>query len=92
MPVGYTQLTGQPSYGEGFRAGRQPGDNESAGVNYSHRSPKGNRHMRRLLNQAANAAARTKGSIFEIVYLPLRFPAPWTLIKPSGPLPIDSAA
>jgi hypothetical protein len=41
---------------------------ESAGVNYSHRSPKGNRHMRRLLNQAANAAARTKGSIFEIVY------------------------
>jgi len=34
----------------------------------SHRSPKGNRHMRRLLNQAANAAARTKGSIFEIVY------------------------
>src|SRR6516164_6337690 len=45
-----------------------PGDNESAGVNYSHRSPKGNRHMRRLLNQAGNAAARTKGSIFEIVY------------------------
>jgi transposase len=48
--------------------GACPGDNESAGVNYSHRSPKGNRHMRRLLNQAANAAARTKGSIFEIVY------------------------
>ena len=24
--------------------------------------------MRRILNQAANAAARTKGSIFEIVY------------------------
>jgi len=48
--------------------GACPGDEESAGVNYSHRSPKGNRHMRRLLNQAANAAARTKGSIFEIVY------------------------
>ena len=45
-----------------------PGDDESAGINYSHRSPKGNRHMRRLLNQAANAAAKTKGSIFEIVY------------------------
>src|SRR5215472_1365170 len=45
-----------------------PGDNESAGVNHSHRSPKGNRHMRRILNQAGNAAARTKGSIFEIVY------------------------
>jgi transposase len=48
--------------------GACPGDNESAGVNYSHRSPKGNRHMRRLLNQSANAAVRAKGSIFEIVY------------------------
>src|SRR6516165_10924034 len=48
--------------------GACPGDEESAGVNYSHRSPKGNRHMRRLLNQAANAAARTKGSLFEIIY------------------------
>src|SRR5467141_2094715 len=48
--------------------GACPGDAESAGVNYSHRSPKGNRHMRRVLNQTANAAARTKGSIFEIVY------------------------
>src|SRR5690348_13921555 len=48
--------------------GACPGDDETAGVNYSHRSPKGNRHMRRLLNQAANAAARTNGSIFEIVY------------------------
>src|SRR5207245_7779381 len=47
--------------------GACPGYNES-GVNYSHRSPKRNRHMRRLLNQAANAAARTKGSIFEINY------------------------
>jgi transposase len=45
-----------------------PGNNETGGVNYSHRSPKGNRHMRRILNQSANAAARTKGSIFEIVY------------------------
>ena len=48
--------------------GACPGDEESAGVNYSPRSPQGNRHMRRLLNQAANAAAKTKGSIFEIVY------------------------
>jgi len=48
--------------------GACPGDDESAGVNYSHRSPKGNRPMRRLLNQAANAAAKAKGSIFEIVY------------------------
>lgn len=48
--------------------GACPGDEESAGVNYSHRSPKGNRQMRRLLNQAANAAVKTKGSIFEGVY------------------------
>ncbi len=45
-----------------------PGEQESAGVNYSHRSPKGNRQMKGLLNQAANAAVRTKGSIFEFVY------------------------
>jgi transposase len=48
--------------------GACPGDEESAGVNYSHRSPKGNRQMRRILNQAANAAVKSKGSIFEIVY------------------------
>src|SRR5207245_11264286 len=45
-----------------------PGDEERAGMNSGHRSPQGNRHMRRLLNQAASAAARTKGSIFEIAY------------------------
>jgi len=44
-----------------------PGDEESAGVNYSRRSPNGNRQMRRVLNQAANAAVK-KGSIFEVVY------------------------
>jgi transposase len=48
--------------------GACPGDDESAGVSYSHRSPKGNRQMRRLLNQAANAAVKTKGSIFELTY------------------------
>ena len=37
-------------------------------MNYSHRSPQGNRHMRRILNQAANATVKAKGSIFEIVY------------------------
>ena len=48
--------------------GACPGTDESAGVNYSHRSPHGNRQMRRLLNQAAHAAVKTKGSIFEVVY------------------------
>jgi hypothetical protein len=32
--------------------GACPGNEESAGVNYSHRCPKGNRQMRRVLNQA----------------------------------------
>jgi len=48
--------------------GACPGDEESAEVNYSRRSPQGNRHMRRILNQAANAAAKHKGSIFQILY------------------------
>ncbi len=48
--------------------GACPGEDESAGVSKSHRSPKGNRHMRRILNQCANAAAKSKATIFEIVY------------------------
>jgi transposase len=48
--------------------GACPGDNESAGVSHGHRSPKGNRHMRRILNQAANAAVKYKGSLFQILY------------------------
>ncbi len=38
--------------------GACPGEDESAGVSYGHRSPKGNRHLRRILNQAANAAVK----------------------------------
>lgn len=45
-----------------------PGENVSAEVSTSSRSPQGNRTLRRLLNQAANAAVRAKGSIFEMVY------------------------
>ncbi len=48
--------------------GACPGNEESAGVNYSHRCPKGNRQMRRVLNQAANAAVKARGSIFAIAY------------------------
>jgi len=48
--------------------GACPGQEESAEVNYSRRSPQGNRHMRRILNQAANAAVKHKGSIFQILY------------------------
>ena len=48
--------------------GACPGHDESAGINHSRRSPNGNRQMRRLLNQAAHAAVKTKGSIFELLY------------------------
>jgi transposase len=48
--------------------GACPGAEESAGTNHSHRCPKGNRQMRRVLNQAANAAVKAKGTIFAIVY------------------------
>ena len=45
-----------------------PGDEESAGESHSTRSPKGNRAMRRLLNQAAHAAVKVKGSIFDVTF------------------------
>jgi len=48
--------------------GTCPGKEESAEVSKSNRSPKGNRMMRRLLNQAANAAVKTKGSVFQNLY------------------------
>ena len=48
--------------------GACPGDDESAEQSKSHRSPKGNRNMRRILNQCAQAAIKVKGSIFEVVY------------------------
>jgi transposase len=45
-----------------------PGREESAEVSKSDHSPKGSRHMRRVLNQCANAAVKTKGSIFQQQY------------------------
>ena len=66
--VGATAAT-FPSEGDlSSWVGACPGDYESAGVSYSHRSPKGNRPLRRILNQAANAAVKQKGSIFELLY------------------------
>jgi transposase len=50
--------------------GACPGDEESGEVSQSHRSPQGDRHMRRILNQAANAAVKLKGSIFDILVTP----------------------
>jgi transposase len=45
-----------------------PGREESAEVSKSNRSPKGNRAMRRVLNQAANAAINTSGSALQALY------------------------
>jgi transposase len=45
-----------------------PGSNESAGHNRSGRSAKGNRFLRRLLCQAAQAAVRTNGSHLQAIF------------------------
>jgi transposase len=66
--VGVTAATFPSERDLSLWAGACPGDNESAGVSHGHRSPKGNRQMRRLLNQAANAAVTYKGSISQILY------------------------
>jgi transposase len=48
--------------------GTCPGRNESAQENHSSRSAKGNKYLRRILNQAAHAAVKTKGSHFQAVF------------------------
>jgi transposase len=48
--------------------GTCPGKEESAEENSSSRSAKGNKYMRRVLNQAAHAAARSKGTHFQAVF------------------------
>lgn len=49
-------------------AGTCPGSEESAEQNQSSRSPKGNRFVRRLLTQAAQAAVKKKGCHFQTVF------------------------
>jgi transposase len=46
-------------------AGTCPGRNESAEHNHSSRSPKGNKYLRRVLTEVAQAAVKTKGSHFQ---------------------------
>ena len=48
--------------------GTCPGQDESAEENHSSRSPKGNKYVRRLLNQLAHAAVKTKGSHLQAVF------------------------
>jgi len=49
-------------------AGGCPGRQESAEHNHSSRSRKGNKFLRRILTQAAQAAVKKKGSHFQIVF------------------------
>lgn len=48
--------------------GTCPGKAESAEQNHSSRCAKGNRYMRRILNQAAHAAVKKNGSHFQAVF------------------------
>src|SRR5262249_13548100 len=48
--------------------GTCPGKQESAEQNHSSRSAKGNKYMRRVLNQAAHAAVCKKGSYFQALF------------------------
>jgi transposase len=48
--------------------GTCPGKDESAEQNRSSRSAKGNKYLRRVLNQAAHAAVKKKGSYFQVVF------------------------
>ncbi len=49
-------------------AGVAPGNNESGGKRRSSKTRKGNQHLRTALTQAANAAARTKGTYLQAQY------------------------
>lgn len=49
-------------------AGVCPGSNISAEENHSSHCPKGNRYVRRLLTEAAQAAVKKKGSQFQILF------------------------
>jgi transposase len=48
--------------------GTCPGKEESAEKNRTSRSAKGNRYLRRILNQVAHAAVKKQGSRFQIVF------------------------
>jgi transposase len=48
--------------------GTCPGREQSADENHSSRSAKGNKYLRRILNQCAHAAVKKKGSHFQVVF------------------------
>ena len=66
--------------------GTCPGKEESAEHNRSSRSAKGNKYLRRVLNQAAHPAVTKKGSYFRACSgVSCRG---WAISPPSGPSPI----
>ena len=66
--------------------GACPGDEESAGVSHSHRSPKGNRQMRRLLpTRPPMPPSRRKGASSRSCIGD--WSHAWAMPKRSGPLP-----
>ncbi len=67
-----------------------PGREESAEKSKSDASPKGNRTMRRVLNQAAHAARKTKGSTFNSCTVDCC--RAWVIDAPSGRSLTDYAA
>jgi transposase len=50
------------------RGGFCPGTEESAGENHNNACPKGNKYLRRVMNQAAQAAVKKKGCHFQMVF------------------------
>jgi transposase len=70
--------------------GTCPGKDESAEENHSSRSAKCNKYLRRVLNQAAHAAAKKNGSHFQALFR--RLLPGWAVNPPSGQSHIDSAA
>jgi len=48
--------------------GTCPGDETSADENHNTRSPKGNKYLRRILNQAAHAAVKKQGCFFQSLF------------------------
>jgi transposase len=73
--------------------GTCPGKDESAEENHSSRSAKGNKYLRRVLNQAARRhtlPSRRKAVIFRLCFVVCCLA--WAISPRSGPSPIDSAA
>ena len=79
-----------PSAGElASWVGCCPGREESAAASKSNRSTKGNRQMRRVLTQVAQASVKTQGSVFQGLFRGLvgrrgHHRAMWAVVHPKS--------